>query len=762
MSKSLSITMVAIDRVSNVSRTVGANILRMADGVLGASKRIASGVGSIMSGVMGFLTSIKTLMAGVLAAIGTGRMVQAFNETARSIKAIGVASGDLGLAVSEMSKLKYVAEQNNSSFEALQVGIKNMFTGLAQAAVTGGSDTSRALTELGINVRDSAGHMRAMSDLLPELADRISGIQDPLTKAAFAEAIFGKQWQEMSRVLEGGGARIKHFGDELERLGGVITPAQLDAAQKYTDSIDHLNAAWEGLWKQTVQRIGPDLANWINWAAAAIAAVPDMIKNVIDVMRKSTSDPVTAMRVGVLLDKTVNLFKETGIAAGSTFMAMLRDALSLGLPLLTDVMKNIGKSLIKNMIEGMGDAIGLIGSIDKFAGGKFSAMKNSIGAALTANPTTAPLGSMLLGINFEAMGNEFKLAAGGLGLEITADSEKFVEQVREALTSGTSATAIAIRKAADRLKDAGVDVLATADNLFQFSAEIKKHLVGDPPAATPGPTSNPDPTKIGAPGAAPRESSVEAYTGPAGRQHFYGFNMQDFTKGLVEGMAQFRDMVNDAETQGVNMAISIGMALSQNVSSAISDVIAGTKSMGDAFREMLSATLRQVSDLIIQLMVMRAISGIAGSFLGGGGYSGVEKTTGRGDIFSNNGVFVNKGGPIDVHRFAGGGGVPGPSYVNRDVVPALLTPGEFVLSQRGRRANSMSDLEYMNRGGSARDLGGGGGLNVNVTIHQNIQGGSAEAGQRIAQQTKTAVVDGVLAALRANPSQRDQMRKVLA
>lgn len=761
MSKSLSITMVAIDRVSNVSRTVGANILRMADGIMGVSKRIASGVGSLLSGALGFLTSIQTLMAGLLAAIGTGRMVQAFNETARSIKAIGVASGDLGLAVSEMSKLKYVAEQNNSSFEALQVGIKNMFTGLAQAAVTGGSDTSRALTELGINVRDSAGHMRAMSDLLPELADRISGIQDPLTKAAFAEAIFGKQWQEMSRVLEGGGARIKHFGDELERLGGVITPAQLDAAQKYTDSIDHLNAAWEGLWQQTVQRIGPQLAEWINWAAATVAALPDIINNVVSTIQRSTQDVAVAMQMGEVLAKTVEVFKEAGIAAGTIFIAMVRDSIVLGLPLIMDVVKNITKSIVKYFLESFAEAASAVAAVDKINGGKFTDFKNKLGIAVGGLPGGLRSGIDIMGTDFDALANDFRTASVDLGLEIEQDTKNFIANVRDALTSGSSATSIAFTQAMDKLGAASMDAIKTADGVFKISDEIKKHYVAAAPPMTPGATSNPDPTKIGAPGAIDLPAEIGS-RGTAERQHFYSFDFKNFTKGLTEGMAQFRDMVNDAETHGVNMAISIGMALSQNVSSAISDVIAGTKSMGDAFREMLSATLRQVSDLIIQLMVMRAISGIAGSFLGGGGYSGVEKTTGRGDIFSNNGVFVNKGGPIDVHRFAGGGGVPGPSYVNRDVVPALLTPGEFVLSQRGRRANSMSDLEYMNRGGSARDLGGGGGLNVNVTIHQNIQGGSAEAGQRIAQQTKTAVVDGVLAALRANPSQRDQMRKVLA
>jgi hypothetical protein len=329
--------------------------------------------------------------------------------------------------------------------------------------------------------------------------------------------------------------------------------------------------------------------------------------------------------------------------------------------------------------------------------------------------------------------------------------------VRDSLTSGSSATAAAFNEAMDKLGAASMDAIKTADGVFRISDEIKKHYVAVAPPATPGPTSSPDPTKIGAPGAIDSPAAVGS-KGLMGRQHFYSFNIEDFTKGLTEGMAQFRDMVNDAEAQGVNMAISIGMALSQNVSSAISEVIAGTKSMGDAFREMLSATLRQVSELIIQLLVMRAISGIAGSLFGG--YSGIEKTTGAGDIYGMNGIVVNKGGPIDVHHFAGGGGVPGPSYINRDIVPAMLTPGEYVVSQRGRRANSSSDLDYINRGGSARDLGGGG-LSVHVTINQTIQGGSAESGQRVAQQTRAAVVDGVLAALRANPSQRDQFRKVL-
>ena len=57
----------------------------------------------------------------------------------------------------------------------------------------------------------------------------------------------------------------------------------------------------------------------------------------------------------------------------------------------------------------------------------------------------------------------------------------------------------------------------------------------------------------------------------------------------------------------------------------------------------------------------------------------------------------NKGGKV--HQFARGGMVPGSG--NRDTVPAMLTPGEFVMKKSAVQSMGATNLKAMNRGGKA-------------------------------------------------------------
>ncbi len=83
----------------------------------------------------------------------------------------------------------------------------------------------------------------------------------------------------------------------------------------------------------------------------------------------------------------------------------------------------------------------------------------------------------------------------------------------------------------------------------------------------------------------------------------------------------------------------------------------------------------------------------------------------------NKGGFVQPSDPIikPVQKFAEGGSVPG-SGPNTDTVPAMLTPGEFVMSRGAVQRYGVDTLEGMNAaaGGTNRPklpgLGGGGGI----------------------------------------------------
>lgn len=82
----------------------------------------------------------------------------------------------------------------------------------------------------------------------------------------------------------------------------------------------------------------------------------------------------------------------------------------------------------------------------------------------------------------------------------------------------------------------------------------------------------------------------------------------------------------------------------------------------------------------------------------------------------------NQGGPI--HKFAKGGFVPGSG--NGDTVPAMLSPGEFVIKKSSAAKMGADALHGMNAGGAVQYFAEGG--NVKNNIRSNIQSKSRKGG----------------------------------
>ena len=152
--------------------------------------------------------------------------------------------------------------------------------------------------------------------------------------------------------------------------------------------------------------------------------------------------------------------------------------------------------------------------------------------------------------------------------------------------------------------------------------------------------------------------------------------------GLGEWVQQATNAYNASQrlvTDGLN-----------GVSAALLDIVTGAKSAGQAFKEFAAGMLKEIADIIIKAELGLLIKSLLGGFvhgLNGGGQvaGGTQK--------------LNRGGMV--RKFAGGGMVPG-SGPDRDSVPALLTPGEFVMPRRIVMQSGMLDfLEHIRSVNSA-------------------------------------------------------------
>jgi len=124
-------------------------------------------------------------------------------------------------------------------------------------------------------------------------------------------------------------------------------------------------------------------------------------------------------------------------------------------------------------------------------------------------------------------------------------------------------------------------------------------------------------------------------------QLFTGF--QAGVQNATDGMTRWSDI-------GIQAGEMMTDTISTGLSGAFVEAIRGTKDFGDAVKDMAASVLADLAKMIMKAIILRSIMAAFG---------------------------FNGGGEVPAMGFDSGGSVPGPD-VNRDIVPAKLTPGEFV------------------------------------------------------------------------------------
>lgn len=115
----------------------------------------------------------------------------------------------------------------------------------------------------------------------------------------------------------------------------------------------------------------------------------------------------------------------------------------------------------------------------------------------------------------------------------------------------------------------------------------------------------------------------------------------------------------------------------------------GTESVKDSFKSMASSILKTMADLIVEMTIKAAIIQALTKLMGF--FAPSSETSQLGDINGMAGV--------DYSRVAQGGPVNGPVQ-NRDSVPALLMPGEYVLKKSTAKALGSDFLNSLNNNAS--------------------------------------------------------------
>lgn len=219
------------------------------------SAQFEEGLKGAQRSLSGFVNKLKGPLVAISAAItaAAGGLTVAIKSVLNEADEMSKAAQKFGVPIEQLTALNYAADLAGVSFEglgkSLQFLSKNMVT------------NADAFAQLGINVKDSAGNLRAPIDVLLELSDVFNKSKDGAGKTQTALTLLGKSGTELIPLLNGGADSIRNLMKEAEQLGIVIDQKTGTAAEQFNDNLTRLMTVMRGVWVQITAQVAPALAD---------------------------------------------------------------------------------------------------------------------------------------------------------------------------------------------------------------------------------------------------------------------------------------------------------------------------------------------------------------------------------------------------------------------------------------------------------------------------------------------------------------------
>jgi hypothetical protein len=158
---------------------------------------------------------------------------------------IAKASKRTGIAVEELSKLRYAAGQQDVAFAELTNGLRFLARNMDNAS-KGMKESKEAFDALGISVTDTDGELRPVGEVLLEVADGMKRTTNQTERTALAMAVFGRSGAQMLPFIQEGSGSIEELTERAEKLGLVMSEETAAAAEEFGDR-------WSDMKEQLLQ-----------------------------------------------------------------------------------------------------------------------------------------------------------------------------------------------------------------------------------------------------------------------------------------------------------------------------------------------------------------------------------------------------------------------------------------------------------------------------------------------------------------------------
>ena len=217
-------------------------------------------LGNSMQGVQGRVKNLRMAMSGLNKTFATLGLILSAGAFVRMVKgsidaadAFGKLEIQTGIAANTLQAYVNAGKLAGVSQETIEKGLRRLAQSMREAD-QGVATYKDAFDDLGISVRDTDGNLKTNSQVLGEISDKFSQMEDGVTKTAIAMEIFGRSGAQMVNLLNDGKRSLEEFNFEVsERFA--------QNAEYFNDQMTGLGIKFQGFTSQMVDHLLPTLNN---------------------------------------------------------------------------------------------------------------------------------------------------------------------------------------------------------------------------------------------------------------------------------------------------------------------------------------------------------------------------------------------------------------------------------------------------------------------------------------------------------------------
>ena len=172
----------------------------------------------------------------------------------------------------------------------------------------------RAFEALGITLSNNDGDLKSVDQLLNEVADSFTQIENPADKVRIAMDLFGRAGAGMVNMLQDGSQSLNTLRGQFNEFTLELTGEQARAVEEANDRFDLLGRVFASIGQQITANLLPALAEFgtfvsmhiIQAARGAISAVNGIRSSFIELRNFFTGDDLIIKPIGMCPELSVD------------------------------------------------------------------------------------------------------------------------------------------------------------------------------------------------------------------------------------------------------------------------------------------------------------------------------------------------------------------------------------------------------------------------------------------------------------------------